>query len=83
MELFQLIDNEYVPALQKVFAMPQWLNQNEPLHRETLQTFCPKHFETKKFVCVFCRDVSFDQSTKAVEHIQKHFRLYPFHCRTW
>jgi hypothetical protein len=83
MELFQLIDDEYVPALQKVFKMPAWLDQNEPLPRDTMKTFCPKYLETREFVCVFCRGVSFLQSTKAVEHIQKHFGLQPFDCEEW
>ena len=83
-ELIQKIDNQYLPALQEVFRMPQWLDQNEPLDRETIKRFCFKDPVKKEFVCVFCPNASFSQSTKAVEHIQKeHFRLYPFDCENW
>ena len=83
-ELLEKIDNRYLPDLQEVFKTPKWLDQEEPLDRETIKRFCPKDPAIKEFVCVFCPDASFKQATKAVEHIQqKHFRLYPFDCDKW
>ena len=81
--LIQAIDNQYLCTLQEVFKTRQWLYQNEPLNRETIKTLCPKDPETKKFGCVFCPELSFGQSTKAVEHIQQHLGLHPFDCTTW
>ena len=83
MELIQAIDSQYLATLQEIFKTRQWLHQNEPLAREIIKMLCPKVPATKKFRCVFCPDISFGQSTKAVEHIEKHLGLRPFDCMTW
>lgn len=83
MELIQAIDNQYLGILQDIFNTRQWLHQNEPLGREIIKMLCPKVPATKRFRCVFCPDKTFEQSTKAVEHIEKHLGLHPFDCMNW
>ena len=79
----QAINGQYLCTLEEIFKTRQWLYQNEPLSRETIKTLCPKDPETKKFSRVFCLELLFTQSTKAVEHIQQHLGLHPFDCTTW
>jgi len=35
--LIQLIDIQYLPALQAVFKAPEWLFENQPLNREDIK----------------------------------------------
>ena len=82
-ELIVAVDIRFLSVLNTIFSTEEWMWQSQPIPRKLLKALCLKDPLTDRFTCVFCPDRTFNQSGRAIEHLQQHFGLYPFYCTKW